>query len=71
MPPIENGRDIKKSYEREVTQKVRKGEQSFLHTTHGLDLIHINMKFHSVSPYGYPVMMCTRIVFKILIKGGQ
>ena len=59
----------KKSYEREVTQKVRKWEQSFLHTTHCLDFIHIAMEFHSNIPYSYSVMMYTRIVCKILTRG--
>ena len=55
--------------QREVTQKVGKEEQSFLHTTRRLDLIQIAMKFHSDIPYGYRVMMRTRLVCKILIKG--
>ena len=59
----------KKSNQGEVTQKVRKEEQSFLHMTRHLDRIHIAMKFHSDILYGYRVMMSTRIVCKILIKG--
>ena len=59
----------KKYNQREVTQKVRKGEQSVLHPAHRLDLIHIAMKFHSYIPYGYRIMMHTRIVCKILIRG--
>ena len=43
----------KKSNQREASQKVRKGEQSFLHATRHLGLIHITMKFHSDIPYGY------------------
>ena len=38
---------IKKSNLREVTQKVRKTEQSFLHTTCCLELIQIAMQFNS------------------------
>ena len=70
----------KKSNQREVTQKLRKGQLSFLHATRHLDLIHIEgdqpfgmlhtvltsytfaMKFHQDIPYGYLVMVCTRIV---------
>ena len=53
----------------EVTQKVRKGEQSCLHATRRLDRIHIAMKFHPDIPYGYQVMVQTMIVWKKLIKG--
>ena len=44
---------IEKKDQMEVTQEVRKGEQSLLHATRHLDLIHIAMKFHSDIPYGY------------------
>ena len=53
----------KKSNQREVTQKVRKGEQPFLHATRRLDLIHIVMKVHQNIPYGYLAMARTRIVY--------
>ena len=53
-----------KSNQREVTQKVRKGEQSFLHGICRIDIIHIAMKFLSDIPYGYQVTMPTRIVCK-------
>ena len=59
----------KKSNQRETTQKVRKGEQSFLHDTCHLDIIHIAVKFPSDIPYGYRVTVRTRIVCKKLIKG--
>ena len=48
--------------QREVTQKVRKGEQLLLHATYRLDLIYIAIKFHEDISYGYRVMVCTRIV---------
>ena len=55
---------------KEVTQKVRKGERSFLYATRRLGLIHIAMKFHFDIPNGYRVMMHARIVGKNkLIKG--
>ena len=60
-----------KSNQREVIQRVRKGEQLFLHATRRLDLIHIARKFHSDIPYGYQVMMRIMIVCKILIKGQE
>ena len=62
----------KKSNQKEVIKKVRKLKREsnhFLHITRHLDLIHIAMEFHSDILYGYPVMMCTRIVCNILIKG--
>ena len=54
-----------KFYQREVTQKLRKGEQSFLYVTHYLNLIHIDIKFNQDIPYGYLGMACTRIVWKL------
>ena len=50
-------------------QLSKTGRAIILPVTHHLDLIHIAMKFHSYIPYGYQVMMRTRIVCKILIKG--
>ena len=50
--------------QREATQKLRKGEQSFLHATRCPDLIHIVIKFHQDIPYGYLVMACIRIVWR-------
>ena len=44
---------MEKSNKREVTQKVKKGEQSFLHATRRLGLIHIAMKRHSDIPHGW------------------
>ena len=41
--------------QREVTQKVRKGEQLFLHPTCRLDLIYIAIKFHQDVSYGNKV----------------
>ena len=49
----------------EVTQKLRKGEQSFLYATHHLNLIHIAIKFNQDIPYGYLVMAHTRRVWKL------
>ena len=40
-------------HQKEVTQKLGKGEQSFLYETHRLYLIHIAIKFHLDMPYGY------------------
>ena len=42
-----------KFHQRKVTQKLRKGEHSFLQATHRLNLIHIAIKFHQDIPYGY------------------
>ena len=53
---------MKKSYQRMVPQKVRKGQRSFLHAPCPLDLIHIAMKFQPDFPYGYQVMMRTMVV---------
>ena len=39
-----------KFHKKEVTQKMRKGDQSFLYTTHHLNLIHIAIKFHQDIP---------------------
>ena len=47
---------------KEVTQKLR--AIFFLYVTHGLNLIHIAIKFHQDIPYGYLVKACTRIVWK-------
>ena len=54
--------------QRGITWKLRKGEQSFLHTTHHCDLIHIPIKLHEDIPNGYRVILRTRILEK-LIKG--
>ena len=59
----------KKTNQMEVTQKVRKGQQSFLHGTCRLDNIQIAMKLHLDIPYGYRVTVRKRIVCKKLIKG--
>ena len=56
---------ILKFYQREVTQKLRKEEQSFLYVTHHLNLIHIAIKFNQDIPYGYLGMPCTRIVWEL------
>ena len=58
----------KKINQREVTQKLRKGEQSFLYVTNCLNLIHITIKFHQDIPYGYLLMVPKRLV-KNFIKG--
>ena len=46
-----------KCHQREITQKLRKGEQSFLYATqpHAIN-------YHQDIPYGYLVMVRTRIV---------
>ena len=51
----------KKTYQREVIQKLRKGENLLfvLYVTHWLSLIHIAIKFHQDIPYGYLLMVCT------------
>ena len=59
----------KKSNQSEVTQKIRKGEQSFLHATQCLDLLHIAMKLPADVPYGLQIMMRTRIDYIKLLKG--
>ena len=56
-------RSVKKNNQREVIQKVRKGERSFLHATCRLDLIHIVIKFHrDILKAGFLVMICIKIV---------
>ena len=59
----------KKTNQKAVTQKLRKGEQPFLYATCRLDLIHIAMKFHQNIPYGYLVMVHTRIVYSGQMDG--
>ena len=71
MAPTRIGLNGKKSNQREITQKVRKREQSFLHVTHCLDLIHLAMKFRQNIPYGYVVMVRTRIVCVKKLKKGR
>ena len=46
-------RIVSKKNQREVTQKVRKWEQLFLHAAHHLYLIHIAIKFHPDIPYDW------------------
>ena len=55
---------VDKIYQREVTQKVIKAEQSLLHATRRLNLIHIAIKFRPNIPYDYLVTLRTRIVWK-------
>ena len=40
-----------KTHQREVTQKLRKGEQLILYATHNLNLKHIALKLHQDIPY--------------------
>ena len=47
--------------QRGITQKLRKGKQSFLYVTHCLELIYIPIKFCEDIPNSYRVMRCTRI----------
>ena len=42
-----------------ITQKLRKGEQSFFYATHRLDINHIPVKFHEDIPYSYRV--CNKV----------
>ena len=53
----------KKSNQKAVIQKLRKGEQPFLYASYCLVLVHIAMKFHKNVPYSYLVMARTRIVY--------
>ena len=57
-----------KFHQMDVTQKLRKEEQSFLYSTHRLNLIHIAIKLHQDIPYGYLVMACARIVWKEILS---
>ena len=41
-----------KNNQRDITWKLRKGEQSFLCATHHPDLIHIPIKLPEDNPYG-------------------
>ena len=61
----------KKYIKREVIQKLRKGEQSFLYATCRLDLIHITLEFGQNIPYGYLVMARTRKVYAGQSKGSN
>ena len=54
------GRKWKKN-QRGITWKLNTGEQSFLHVTHSLYLIHIPRKFQEDIPNDYRVMGCTRM----------
>ena len=49
----------KETNQREVTQKLCKGEQPFS-VTYRLNLIYIAKKFHHDIPYGYLLMVRTR-----------
>ena len=42
----------KKNNQRDMTWKLRKGDQSFLCATHHPDLIHIPIKLYEDNPYG-------------------
>ena len=64
-------RSVKNLIKREVTKKVRKGEQSFMHVTCRLYLIYIAIKFHQDILYCYLIMACKRVVWKKLTKGKQ
>ena len=55
---------VVKTNQREVTQKLRKKEQSFLYATHSLDLIHNVIKFHQDILYGFLVMALIRTVWE-------
>ena len=55
----------RRTNQREVTQKLRKGEQSFLYATHGLNLIRIASKFQDI--HKYLLMVPTSV--KKFIKG--
>ena len=44
-----------------ITWKLNRGEQSCLHATHRLNLIHIPITFHEDFPNGYRVMVCTKM----------
>ena len=54
-----------KFHQREVTQKLRKGEQYLMYQKYRLNLIHIAINFHQVFPYSDLVMARTWIVWKI------
>ena len=43
-----------------ITQKVIKGELSFLYTTHHHDLFYITVKYHQNIPKGIQVIVLTR-----------
>ena len=53
-----------KNNQRGITQKLGKGEQSFLCMTRPPDLIHIPIQLHEDIPNGYRVMKCTRMFGK-------
>ena len=60
---------FRKINQRDITWKIRKGEQSFLCTTHRHNLLHIPIKLHEDIPNGYRVMACTRMFEKNKSKG--
>ena len=55
--------------QRGITGKLRKGEQSFLCLTCGLDLIHIPIKLQEDISNSYRVLECTRMFEKNGSKG--
>ena len=50
-------KDSQKINQREVTQKLKKGEQS-VYATHSLNFIHIAIKFHQDIQYGHLIVAC-------------
>ena len=63
------GKNIIKTNQRDMTQKLRKGEQPLLYAAHSLALIHIPINFHEDIRISYRVMGYTRIkITQIYIK---
>ena len=60
----------KKKNQREVTQKQRKGDQSFLYTKHCLNLMHTAIKFHRYS-IRLPTYGTHKVSQKISLKGSN
>ena len=65
----ERTRMFGKMNQKDITWKIRMGEQSFLCMTHCPDLIHIPIKLHEDIPNGYWVMAHTRMFGKYSSKG--
>ena len=61
---MERKKCLENNNQRDITWKIRKGEQSFLCVTYCHNLIHIPMKLHEGIPNGYLVMARKRMFGK-------
>ena len=61
---------LKTTDQREASLKIRKGDQSFLYSSHCLNLIYIAIKFQKDIPYGH-LLMVLKSQSKISSKGSS